>query len=155
MGDQLWMSRYILHRVCEDLGIKAPLDPKLILGDWNGAGAHCNFSTKAMREDGGISVIEAAMKNLEKFHDNHIRWYDPKGGQDNVSRLTGTHETEHYRTFSYGVAHRGASIRIPRQVHVDGKGYLEDRRPSSNCDPYRVTEALVRSIILESWDGIS
>ena len=75
--------------------------------------------------------------------------YDPKGGQDNSRRLTGNHETSTIHEFSYGVAHRGASIRIPRQVDADGYGYFEDRRPSSNCDPYAVTEIIVRTTCLE------
>ena len=151
MGDQLWMSRYILHRVCEDFGVKATLDPKPVPGDWNGAGAHCNYSTKKMREEGGMKVINEAIEELSKHHQEHIKLYDPKSGQDNKRRLTGAHETAHIDEFRYGVADRGASIRIPRPVALVGKGYLEDRRPSSNCDPYLVTEALVRSTILKDW----
>lgn len=152
MGDELWMSRYILHRVCEDMGIKATLDPKPMPGDWNGAGAHCNYSTKAMREEGGLKEIEEAVKQLALYHDKHIALYDPKEGRDNMRRLTGLHETSDIKTFSSGVANRGASIRITRGVFEAGKGYLEDRRPSSNCDPYCVTEALVRSTLLKDWD---
>ena len=152
MGDELWMSRYILHRVCEDMGIKATLDPKPMPGDWNGAGAHCNYSTKTMRKDGGLKEIEEAVKQLEIHHDKHIALYDPKEGRDNMRRLTGLHETSDIKTFSSGVANRGASIRITRGVAEAGKGYLEDRRPSSNCDPYCVTEALVRSTLLKDWD---
>jgi len=79
----------------------------------------------------------------------HIKAYDPKQGKDNERRLTGRHETSSIHDFSAGIAHRGASIRIPRQVAEDGYGYLEDRRPSSNCDPYSVTEALVRTVCLD------
>ena len=153
MGDQLWMSRYLLHRVAEDFGVCVSLDPKPVSGDWNGSGAHVNFSTAEMRAEGGVSFIRQAIEKLEKHHPQHIACYDPKGGKDNMRRLTGLHETLDIHTFSSGVANRGASIRIPRQVSKDQKGYLEDRRPSANCDPYQVTEALIRTIILENWSS--
>lgn len=148
MGDQLWIARYILHRVAEDFGVIVTLDPKPKSGDWNGSGAHCNFSTKQMREDGGLEHIKAAIEKMSARHLEHIEVYDPSGGEDNKRRLTGRHETASYHDFSHGVANRGASIRIPRQVHEDGKGYLEDRRPASNCDPYQVTERLIRTVVL-------
>ena len=93
--------------------------------------------------------IEEAIKKLAKNHDKHIRAYDPREGEDNARRLTGLHETSHISDFSSGVANRGASIRIPRSVQAKKRGYLEDRRPSSNCDPYSVTEMLVRTCVLD------
>jgi len=111
--------------------------------------AHCNYSSLAMREDGGIKFINAAIEKLSSKHVRHIKAYDPHEGKDNERRLTGLHETSSIHDFSAGVANRGCSIRIPRQVGEDGKGYLEDRRPSSNCDPYSVTEVIVRTTLLD------
>jgi glutamine synthetase len=105
-----------------------------------------------MRQDGGIKYIEEAIEKLGKRHMKHIQVYDPKGGEDNKRRLTGHHETSSIHDFSAGIANRGCSIRIPRSVGEEKKGYLEDRRPASNCDPYSVTEMLVRTTVLNETD---
>ena len=142
MSDDLWVARWLMEKICYKHGLTVSLDPKPIEGDWNGAGCHTNFSTKQMRENGGDEFIFKACMDLEKVHGEHMEVY----GKGNERRLTGLHETQAIDTFSWGVSDRGASIRIPWQVDKDKCGYLEDRRPSSNCDPYRVSKKLIETI---------
>jgi glutamine synthetase len=142
VSDQLHVARWLLHRIAEDYNVVISIDAKPMKGDWNGAGAHTNFSTKAMRSAKGYDVIIKACEALGKNIKEHVDNY----GDDIQSRLTGKHETAPWNKFSYGVSNRGASVRIPWQVEIDGKGYMEDRRPNANMDPYKVTRLLINTI---------
>jgi glutamine synthetase len=143
-ADQIWMARYLLLRLCEKYCIDVEFHCKP-LGDtdWNGSGMHCNFSTTFMREVGGKAYFEALMGAFEKNLMDHIGVYGP----DNDKRLTGKHETAPWNKFSYGVADRGASIRVPHSfIKNDYKGYLEDRRPNSQGDPYQIASVVLKTI---------
>ena len=142
-GDDLWVSRYILNQMSEDYGFNIEYHPKPVTGDWNGSGLHCNFSNTKMREEGGKTYFDSIFKIFESRHMEHIKCY----GSSNDMRLTGEHETQSIHKFSWGVSDRGASIRVPISTEKEWKGYVEDRRPASNADPYRIINIINESII--------
>lgn len=142
-GDETWVGRYLLERTAEKHGLSIEWHPKpLGHTDWNGSGMHANFSNSAMRESGKQEVFTKICDEFGKNVQRHISVY----GAENDQRLTGQHETQSINEFSYGVSDRGASIRIPIGTVEDGwKGRLEDRRPASNADPYKVAAAIVKT----------
>ncbi|MDF0706510.1 glutamine synthetase beta-grasp domain-containing protein [Flagellimonas okinawensis] len=142
-GDEIWVARYMLQRLTESYGYYIEYHPKPIKGDWNGSGMHANFSNTLLRTCGSKDVYEKVCEAFRPVTAEHIAVY----GEYNDERLTGKHETASISDFSYGVSDRGASIRIPIMTVEKGwKGWLEDRRPASNADPYKVAAVIVKTV---------
>ena len=142
-GDEIWVARYMLQRLTESYGYYIEYHPKPIKGDWNGSGMHANFSNTLLRTCGSKETYEKVCEAFRPVTKEHIAVY----GEYNDERLTGKHETASITDFSYGVSDRGASIRIPIMTVEKGwKGWLEDRRPASNADPYKVAAVIVKTV---------
>ena len=143
-GDEIWVARYLLERIGEQYGVSVDLHPKP-LGelDWNGSGMHANFSNSTLRNAGNRETYEQICEAFRPVVKEHIDVY----GADNHMRLTGKHETASIHDFSYGISDRGASIRIPiATVERGWKGWLEDRRPASNGDPYKIASRIIKKV---------
>jgi glutamine synthetase len=143
-GDEIWIARYLLDRLTEKYGYYIEYHPKP-LGDtdWNGSGMHANFSNSTLRTCGSREVYEKICEAFRPVAKEHIAVY----GAHNEQRLTGKHETASINDFSYGISDRGASIRIPLiTVQKGWKGWLEDRRPASNGDPYKIAARIIKTV---------
>ncbi len=142
-GDDLWMSRYFLYKISEKYNYHIDLHPKpLTHGEWNGSGLHTNFSNDKMRNEGGYDYFLAIFNSFASRHEDHIKAY----GSNNHLRLTGGFETQAIDKFSWGISDRGASIRVPQDTAKNWKGYVEDRRPGSNADPYKIIREVSKSL---------
>jgi len=143
-GDQIWVARYLLERIGENYGVSINWHCKPLGAlDWNGSGMHANFSNTALRTAGNKETYDIICKAFAPVVKEHIAVY----GADNHLRLTGKHETQSIDQFSYGVSDRGASIRIPiATVDRGWKGWLEDRRPNSVADPYKVAARIITTV---------
>jgi glutamine synthetase len=143
-GDETWIARYLLERTAEkyDIAINWHCKP-LGATDWNGSGMHANFSNDTLRTCGNRETYEKILEAFRPVVKEHIAVY----GADNHLRLTGKHETQSINKFSWGISDRGSSIRVPiATVEKGWKGWLEDRRPNSAADPYKVAARIIKTV---------
>ena len=110
-GDELWVARYILHKLGEEFGVCVSFKPEVV------SALNTTFSTEETREK-----IKGGLKRIYKYIDRLSK----KNVHDDPVVDLGS----------------AAAIRIPTSVLKAGCGYLEDRRPSSDADPYRVIAAI-------------
>ena len=142
-GDEIWVARYLLDRLTEKYGYYIDYHPKPVKGDWNGSGMHANFSNTVLRTCGSQEIYEKICEAFRPVTEEHLAVY----GEFNEQRLTGHHETASIHDFSFGVSDRKASIRIPIITVQNGwKGWLEDRRPASNGDPYKIAARIIKTV---------
>lgn len=143
-GDQVIMARFFLERIAEKYNADISFHPKP-RDDINGSGCHINFSTENTRNKcdsngkTGLTYIYNYIENLHQCHSEINEFY----GENNNLRLTGKHETSSFDSFTSGIGTRNTSIRIPNETNKQHCGYLEDRRPGANIDPYKATSMLL------------
>ena len=153
---QLMMLRYLLVANGETYGIKISFDNCVIPGGkYNHSGCHTNFSTSKMRtydtpenEDlVGLEYIKDVIKNFDTNILENRNDFEDVFGKGVTQRLEGTLETSSWYQFNWGFGTRCTSIRIPIGVARNGYGYLEDRRPGANVDPYTISNWLMEQVI--------
>lgn len=146
-SDELWVARYILVKLSEEFRVCICFKPKSLPNPSNSSSLHLHtsFSTQETRDaqnQNGLKCIYQYIDRLSKKHTEHICIYG-----HNSNRV---HSGSDYHTFSFASGYRGNNICIPKSVLKAGCGYLEDMRPASNADPYRVTAAIFSTACLSS-----
>nr|CAH7745052.1 unnamed protein product [Callosobruchus chinensis] len=130
-ADDMWFSRWLMQRIAEDFGLCISFQP-FVSPRWSKSGLHVTYSTKKMRDNDGMKYIQETIKKLEKCHTEMLKIYKSTYLGDK---------------FTSGIGDRTASVRIPKIVADKKKGFIEDRRPAGNADPYKIMEALIKACI--------